>query len=415
MNRGRRVRSTVWLVVKRLLQLLVALQLSIVATLTAVDAWRKRSRPTAEFPRTPPDPVPVSDGEVTVYTYGEDLYADMLAAIRRARHQVLFESFIWKGDPVGEEFKRALIDAAARGVEVYAVYDGFANLVVPGRFKRFPPTLQVHEHPVVAPGWRLFDLRRYGRDHRKILVVDGEVAFVGGYNVGATYATDWRDTHARITGSAVWDLKNAFVDFWNQHRNPAQPALRDEGATHWEPRIRVHRNVPRQWVFPIRGMYLEAIDRASRYIYLTHGYFMPDHELLRALLSAARREVDVRLLVPQTSNHVVADWLSRGFYSTMLRGGIRLFLYRGAMVHAKTATIDGRWSTIGTANLDRVSLTGNYEVNVEFFDDRLAARMEEIFAADCGNARELTLEEWSRRPFVAKFSETVLGPLRPLL
>ena len=115
------------------------------------------------------------------------------------------------------------------------------------------------------------------------------------------------------------------------------------------------------------------------------------------------------------SNHVVADWLSRGFYSTLLRGGVRLMLYQNAMVHAKTATIDGQWTTVGTANIDRISLTGNYEVNVEFYDSDLAEQMQRIFETDCSNARELTLPEWERRHLAAKFSEAVLAPLRPLL
>ena len=136
--------------------------------------------------------------------------------------------------------------------------------------------------------------------------------------------------------------------------------------------MRAHRNVPRQLVFPIRNMYLEAIDRAADHIYLTAAYFIPDHDILQALKEARARGVDVRILVPEVSNHVVADWLSRGFYGELLRSGVRIFRYHDAMVHAKTATIDGRWSTVGTANIDRLSLTGNYEINLEILDDDLA-------------------------------------------
>jgi cardiolipin synthase A/B len=162
-------------------------------------------------------------------------------------------------------------------------------------------------------------------------------------------------------------------------------------------------------------MYLEAIDRAQHHIYLTHAYFIPDSAILRALLAAAERGVDVRILLPETSNHIVADWLARGLYTRCLSGGIKLLLYQDAMVHAKTATIDGMWSTIGTANLDRLSLVGNYEINVEFFNETMAEQMEQIFANDSTNARELTLEEWQQRPLIAKFGEAILSPLRPLL
>ncbi len=401
---------------RRALLSLLAVQLGVIAVLTGVDAWRKRTRPQAAgFPRSEPGAVAIGASKVTTFTYGEDLFHAMLSAIRGAQRRVLFETYIWKGDAVGQEFKDELVRAAERGVEVYVIYDGFANLVVPSAFKRFPSSLHVLRYPVFPARWHFYDLRRSGRDHRKILVVDGEVGFVGGYNVGDAYATKWRDTHVRIEGPSVWDLENAFVDFWNLHCGEHRPMLRDIGTHEWEARIRVHRNVPRLWIFPIRAMYLEAIDRAQHHIYLTQAYFIPDEEILRGLLTAARRGVDVRILVPEVSNHVVADWLSRGFYSSLLRGGVRLMLYQSAMVHAKTATIDGQWTTIGTANIDRLSLTGNYEINVELYDSGLAEQMQRVFATDCSNARELTLAEWERRHVAAKFSETVLAPLRPLL
>ena len=177
----------------------------------------------------------------------------------------------------------------------------------------------------------------------------------------------------------------------------------------------MHRNLPRLLVYPIRNMYLDAIDRASRHIYLTHAYLIPDADMLAALIRAARRGVDVRIIVPAESNHIVADWLSRGFYGQLLRSGVRLFLYQGAMVHAKTATIDGQWSTIGTANIDRLSLLGNYEINIEVFSPDVARQLEEIFAIDSSNTVELTEPEWKSRHAMVKFSETVLAPLRPLL
>jgi cardiolipin synthase len=179
--------------------------------------------------------------------------------------------------------------------------------------------------------------------------------------------------------------------------------------------VRAQRNVPRQLVFPVRGMYLEAIDRATDHVYLTAAYFIPDHDILRALLDARRRGVEIRILMPEVSNHVVADWLSRGFYGRMLDAGVRIFLYQDAMVHAKTATIDGRWSTVGTANIDRLSLTGNYEINLEIHDADLAAHLERVFEHDLTQARELTREEWSSRWVVVKICEALLRPLRPLL
>ncbi len=407
---------------RRTVLAIFGVQILLAAILTLVDSYRRRNKKPKPFPTVEPLTIPIGSGEVTIYTSGTELYADMLAAIRGARRQVLLETYIWKGDALGEEFKSALIEAADRGVDVHVIYDAFANLVVSPRFKRFPPPMRVLAYPVYAAGWRFFDLSRYGRDHRKIMVVDDEVAFVGGYNIGSAYATEWRDTHARITGPAVADLKRAFADFWNLNRtkrfqmprNRMQPLLTDTGRG-WEPQIRIHRNVPRQWMFPIRAMYLEAIAKAERNVWLTHAYFIPDENFVDALTEAAERGVDVRLLLPAKSNHIVADWISRGYYMRMLESGIRILRFRDAMVHAKTATIDGSWSTIGTANVDRLSMSGNYEINVEVIDPAFAAAMEKIFASDESNCDEMHLAEWRQRDLYRKFTEGFLNPLRHLL
>jgi cardiolipin synthase A/B len=387
--------------------------------LSIVDSYRRRGKKPKPFPVTPPREVEVGAGSITPYTFGKDLYADMLAAIDRAERQILFETYIWKGDEVGERFKQALARAADRGVEVYCIYDGFANLVVSPRFLRFPQNMRVLRYPVYAAGFRFFAVSRYGRDHRKILVVDDTEAFVGGYNIGSAYETEWRDTHVRVTGPGVQDLRRAFADFWNLHRrrplkNHGRPLL-VETASVWEPRIRFHRNVPRLWMFPIRGMYIEAINRASTNIWMTHAYFIPDSDMVDALVAAARRGVDVRLLLPLKSNHIVADWLSRGYYGQLLEAGVRILRFKDAMVHAKTSTVDGSWSTVGTANIDRLSLGGNYEINMEVIDPELAVTMEEIFATDESNCIELTRGEWEARDLHRRFTEMVLRPLRPLL
>ena len=393
-----------------------ATPLAAAAGLMAVDKVRRRHYPLdAPFPTASPATTDHGETSTTVYTYGTDLYTDMLEAIRKASDHIYFETYIWKGDGVGAEFKQALIEAAERGVDVYVIYDGFANLVVPRTFFEFPPGIHVLRFPAFRPGILLLNVRNSGRDHRKILVVDDEVAFVGGYNIGTLYATHWRDTHVRITGPSAWELRNAFVDFWNRWRSPDLPVLQDVGSPRWLPSLRAARNAPSQLVFPIRGLYLDAIDRACTHILITQAYFIPDRDILKALLNASQRGVDVRVLVPERSNHVVADWLARGHYATLLRGGVRIFLYMGAMIHAKTATIDGHWSTVGTANIDRLSLTGNYEINLEIVDPGVAAHLEDTFRMDLRNSREVTLDDWDGRPALNKVGERVLSPLRPLL
>ncbi|WP_284549893.1 phospholipase D-like domain-containing protein [Aestuariimicrobium sp. T2.26MG-19.2B] len=396
----------------------VGAQVATMVGLSVAESIRRRHRKPHRFPTTPPHAVEAEDDEITVYTYGEDVYADMLAAIDQAEHTIYFETFIWKGDEVGQKFKDGLIRASRRGVDVYVVYDRFANLVVKPSFYRLPPEIHLGRHPLI--GGLVPRPRNGGRDHRKLLVVDSAIAFIGGYNIGSLYADRWRDTHARVVGPSVAEIENAFVDYWNSgpagmfgiHRRT--PELESPRERVWEGPVQIHRNSPSMAVYPIRNMYLEAIDRANERVWLTHAYLIPDDDLVAALHAACQRGADVRIIVPAQSNHVVADWLSRGFYDDLLTKGIRLFLYQGAMVHAKTAVIDSVWSTIGTANLDRMSMLGNYEVNAEIVSPEVAAQLEEVYRVDLTNCVELTKDEWRRRSVTAKFTEYLLSPWRPL-
>ena len=167
---------------------LLTLQILVIGVLVIIDIWRKRYRSQGFLPHTNPEPLWIGRSQVHLYTYGEDLYSAMLEAIRQARERIFFETFIWKSDCVGQQFKLELQRAAERGVAVYVMYDSFANLVVPHRFKRFKPTIAVLRYPLFAWLRKPFYLSGYARDHRKILVVDGCTAFVGGYNIGTRYA-----------------------------------------------------------------------------------------------------------------------------------------------------------------------------------------------------------------------------------
>lgn len=399
------------MIVTRCAVVLVIAQIILMAALTGFESLRKKHRKLTKFPTSKPQPIVIDDNELQVYTYGQDLYEDMIKAIDEAKERVYFETYIWKSDAWGKRLKEALIAAADRGVEVYVIWDTFANLVVNPRFFRFPDNIHRLRFPLVRG---IIGPRHWGFDHRKMLVVDGNVGFIGGYNIGTLYATGWRDTHARIVGTGTAELENAFIDFWNNHRRRHTPVIDANPERSWFSKFRIHRNSPRISVYPIRNMYLEAIDRATDRIWMTHAYLIPDDDLVAALKQAARRGVDVRIIVPERSNHVVADWLSRGWYTRLLRAGIRLFLYEDAMVHSKTATMDGVWVTIGTANLDRLSLLGNYEANLEVADTALAEHMEQIFHMDLTNCYELTLEAWQQRSWVAKLTEAFLSPWRPI-
>ncbi|MBI4901193.1 MAG: phosphatidylserine/phosphatidylglycerophosphate/cardiolipin synthase family protein [Actinobacteria bacterium] len=395
--------------------LVFGLEAAVVSGIYAARYSGRKHRPAATFPVLPPVDTDAAGAEITVYTYGRDLYRDMLSAIADAREVIYFETFIWKGDEVGAAFKEALIAAADRGVKVCVMFDTFANLVVRPSFYSFPPSILVRRHPMFGGGGlHALDPRNSGRDHRKILVVDHEVGFLGGYNIGALYEKYWRDTHVRLRGPVVADLDFAFVDLWNSGPGGHRPQLPAPPRT-WDSRITIHRNLPRYLVYPIRNMYLEAIERATSRVLMTHAYFIPDADLTRSLLNAAERGVEVSIILPDQSNHALADWMSRGCYDELLAGGVKLHLYQNAMIHSKTATIDGVWSTVGTANLDRLSLAGNYEVNVEIFSEDVAATLEQVFANDLQNCVELTSEEWRRRSLAVRLSERVIAPFRPLV
>lgn len=397
----------------------LAAQASAIALVTAIDEHRKRRHPpTNTFPVSDPQHVRTQEGDITLYTYGAHLYQEQLKAIRNAKEYIYFEIFIMKADHVGKAFRKALIEAAQRGVEVYIIIDTWGNLNQPPSFRHYPklPNLHVIRFPLIRPGILTGNPRQKGRDHRKILCVDGKVGFVGGYNIGKIYKHEWRDTHIKLTGPEVWELENAFINMWNMYRSHRrQPEIPDTGANEWNAKVRAITNTPAFNSYPVRGLYLESIDRAAKHIWITMGYFIPDEGLRYSLKQAAKRGVDVRILVPRYSNHIVADWVGRPYYTELLEAGARIFWFKDAMVHAKTMTVDGQWSTIGTTNIDRLSMAGNFEINMEIFGDEMAAAMEEAFQVDLSNCVEVTLDRWERRGHGAKIVERILRPLGPLL
>ncbi len=394
------------------LGVITALQGAIVAVISTV-AWLKRRRQPQGFPHERMADTAVGENRVQVYSYGRELYDAMLAAIDGAKESVYLETFIWKDDEVGQEFKDCLERKARAGVDVYVIFDSFGNLVVPASFKRFPREIHTLEYQAIRKPWQVLDPRHYALEHRKLLVVDGKIGFLGGYNLGSLYATQWRDTHLRVEGPGAAQLAQLFVYFWNSHR-PRPEHIARHYARDFDALLVPRGNDAMRLAFPIRDMYIAAIDRAERYIMITNAYFVPDRALLGALTAAAGRGVDVQVVLPWISNHTLADWMARRLFTECLRAGVRIYRYK-AMIHAKTCTIDGQWSTIGSANMDRLSSIGNHELNVEIYSRELAHQMEQMFEQDKANATELTLDEWSRRPWYAKASERILAPLRVLV
>jgi cardiolipin synthase A/B len=394
---------------------ILTLQVLTAAVLLVIAALGKRHKHEVSFPHEPFEEVQVGENLLKLYAYGRELFDAMLEAIDAAQESIYLESYIWKDDAVGQEFQEHLARKAEEGVEVYVIFDSFGNLVVPRTFKSsFHPAIHVLEYRAIRRPWHLLDLRRYSLDHRKLLIVDGTISFIGGYNLGALYATEWRDTHLRLSGTGAAELARAFIGFWNRFC-PAHEQIMRQYHHQFDALITVSQNQAMRVSFPIRDMYIAAIDEAEHSILLTTAYFVPDHMLLDALKTAVSRGVDVRVLLPWNSNHVVADWITHSYFTECLQGGIRIFGYQYTMLHAKTCTIDGQWSTVGTCNLDRLSLVGNYEINVAIYSAAFAQQMSALFAEDTAERFELTMEQWKSRPWFNKVSERILAPLHFLM
>jgi cardiolipin synthase A/B len=257
------------------------------------------------------------------------------------------------------------------------------------------------------------------RNHRKILVIDNKVAYLGGMNIGREYAATWRDTHSRIEGPKAQDAALAFTELWNKrhdinHRSRIDlPFTANSGD---DQTIFLRESKP-TGIFghvTIRDTYLEAFRKAQSHIWLTNPYFLPDHELEGALVEALERGVQLDMIVPERSNHGIVDFLARGVYDRLLAGGANIWLYRHTVIHSKTCTIDAHWSTVGSANLDGRSLI-NYEINMFVNDAGFAERMEEMFRDDIKNCRPARRDEFSNPGRLRLLVETLAQPIRDLI
>lgn len=411
------VPDTYWEIATWFLAIVILLQLTTVVAITISYARRTRAHHEDGYPTIDLPAVAIDEGTVQLYMDGVSLFDDMRRTIAAAERTIFFETFIWKDDDIGREFRELFISRAREGVEVYLVYDLLGNGILGRSRIRFPndiPTLHVQRF---FPFKRLIHFlmpSRYNVTHRKTLVVDDRVGYVGGYNLGDEYRTEWRDTHMSITGDGAQRLSYAFADLWNQYRSADLPELAYPRQT-WSNVLDVYRNDPLRRVYPIRSIYLRAIERAQKQVLITNAYFVPDPVFRRALSQAASRGVDVQVVLPWRSNHAVVDAVARHYFSDYLDAGIRLFGYEGTMLHTKSMTIDGMWSIVGTANLDRLSLALNHEINVEIFDTRIAGQMEAVFASDRDQSREIESRAWRARPLRMRLGERILSPLWPFI
>jgi cardiolipin synthase A/B len=358
--------------------------------------------------------IQVGDNSLQLYRDGNELSTAMLAAIDEAQESIFLEASIWRDDETGRAFKQHLSQKVAQGVEVYVICGNLAKQKISRAFGSFPAGVHILRALPFRRPWHVLDPRRYAPDHRKLLVVDGVNGFIGGFHPGSPYRHTVLDTNLQLRGPATADLAYVFIEHWNRFSSPR------EQITHryrrvFNPFVNIQANDALRLTFPIRDMYIEAIDRAEQSIFLTNASFVPDHSVLEALTAAVARGVDVRVLVPWPSNAMLVDRITCSSFTQCLQAGTRLYGSRLRRLRSKTCTIDGQWSTIGSAHLDLLSSVVNYELNIEVYDVAFATQMQLLFAHDIAEAQELSLTTWLNRPWYWKLSERALAPFRFLL
>jgi len=373
------------------------------------------------------DSLLVLDNKLVLLQDGPATYTAMFMAMRAAQDHINLETYIFEDDEVGRKFADLLLERQAAGIQVNLIYDSVGNLNTPkGFFNRLSAGgIRLLEFNPVNPfagnkkKWRLNN-----RDHRKLLIVDGRIAFLGGINISESYSsspfssastnkekfeTGWRDTHLQIEGPAVAKLQTLFMDTWRKQRGTPLakkkyfPTLEKQG-------VEIVRVIGSSFSDPHNLIYLtllSAIHNAERRVYLTNAYFAPDPKLIEALTDAARRNVDVRLILPSQTDSWAVFHAGRSHYSGLLRAGVRIYERRSTVMHSKTAVIDSVWSTIGSTNLDWRSLLHNDELNAMVLGLNFSEQMEVMFAKDLAESTEIDPKSWKRRSLLFRAKESL--------
>jgi len=372
----------------------------------------------------------VAGNKVSLLIDGPATYASMFAAIREARDHINMETYIFEDDDAGKQFADLLIDRQKHGVQVNLMYDSVGTLGTPREF--FQPLIdagiQVLEFNPVNPaqarkGWEVNQ-----RDHRKLLIVDGKTAFVGGINISSVYSSGsfrkrkpkeednpnkvpWRDTQVRMDGPVVAEFQKMFIDTWQKQHGPElakknyYPKIDNKGPEI----VRGIGSAPEDPYSVIYATFISAIQHAESKVYLTNAYFIPDPQLREALKDAVKRGVDVRLVLPSKSDSALVLNASRSFYTELLEGGVRIYERQDALLHSKTAIIDGVWSTIGSTNLDWRSFIYNQEINAVILGPQFGVQMQAMFERDLDASKEITLDAWKHRPLGDRLKEFGAG------
>jgi cardiolipin synthase A/B len=357
----------------------------------------------------------------TLLRDGPATYAAMLKSIAAATDHINMETYIFEDDAVGREFMQALIDKQHQGVQVNIIRDSVGTYNTPAAFfeKLRNAGINVLEFNPVNPlmSRNLWELNR--RDHRKLLIVDGSTAFLGGINISSVYSggssrktsstsqLSWRDTHLQLEGPVVAELQKLFILTWEKQKGDAllpnnffPPSLRKGSQI-----VRAIGSAPEDPYSQIYATLLSAISSAESSIQLTNAYFAPDPQLLSGLKDAVTRGVKVTLILPSQTDSWLAFHAGRAYYSQLLKAGVRIFQRRNAVLHAKTAVIDGVWATIGSTNLDWRSFLHNQELNAVMLGQEFSGQLQTMFESDLLESDEITLEQWQQRALNERVKE----------
>lgn len=355
--------------------------------------------------RKPPQRKARGDG-IRVFTEGDLLYAAMLAAIRSAKHNVELESYIFADDEIGRRFIEAMSERARAGVMVRVTLDAVGSLFWgPRAVEKALSAGGVHVHWFHRWSWHS-PIRYNRRNHRKILVVDGKKGFFGGFNIHRENSrtvygeTRWRDTHLEVQGPLARDLETLFEALWRR-RQRKSPVILAAGGN------QLITNYSRRGRQFLHKLFTSKFATARESIHLTTPYFVPDYRTRRSLMRAARRGVDVRLLVPHKNNERLAQWAAHAAYANLMAEGVHIHEYLPRMLHAKTLVVDGEWCSVGTANLDYRSFFLNYELNLASGDPALVRTLERQFRQDFEESEAVRPLRWAKRSWLLRPLELI--------
>ena len=372
-----------------------------------------------------------SDNSVEIFTDGEAKFDDLREELKKAEKYIHIQYYIIKNDELFQSIIPILKERAAAGVEVRVLYDGMGGRFMPARVWKDLRSCGIRTAEFFPPILGRLQLRMNYRNHRKIVVIDGKVGYVGGFNIGREYISRdpkfgyWRDTHLKIRGSAVYSLQIRFALDWNYaskenlFRDGKYFGMGNEDVravlNHPGVMVQIIASGPDAGNRQIRNNYIQLITRARRHIYIQTPYFIPDDAALSALKFAAESGVDVRLMIPCKPDHPFVYWATYSYMGDLLAAGAKCYTYENGFLHAKSVMVDGMVSCCGTANMDIRSFELNFEVNATIYDEGVTKRLEENFREDLKLCREVTRADYARRGLWVRFKEQCCRLLSPLL